>query len=209
MDTTTETLPNKYPKKNSHARYSRRKMSGPPPFSMPAAVDEQQSNERSHLRDAHGQSSFEALYLRLAKQAEQLAEANAALRVLQRQQEGERKKWEQAICTNIRASVSPLIERLKSFPPGDQILHLANLLEERLEAITDPFIRDISSMQQDMTPREIQIASLIRQGKNSKDISILLGVSLGTVNTHRNNIRKKLHLKNKDISLQAYLLSLA
>ncbi len=207
MDTTTENLPNKFFKKNSHGRYSRRKISDPLPFSVPSVTVES-SNEQTPLCDTRGQSTLESLYFRLVNQTEQLAEANAALRVLQRQQEEDRRKWEETVGINMRTTILPLIEKLKRSPSGDQILHLANLLEECIETITEPFIRDFSSLQTGMTPREIQIAVLIRQGKNSKDISDLIGVSLGTVNTHRNNIRKKLHLKNKDISLQSYLLSL-
>jgi DNA-binding CsgD family transcriptional regulator len=153
-------------------------------------------------------TAIDTLCLTLAQRDGELAETKAALRVLQRQQEEDRRKWEETVGINMRTTILPLIEKLKRSPSGDQILHLANLLEECIETITEPFIRDFSSLQTGMTPREIQIAVLIRQGKNSKDISDLIGVSLGTVNTHRNNIRKKLHLKNKDISLQSYLLSL-
>jgi len=53
------------------------------------------------------------------------------------------------------------------------------------------------------------VAALIRQGKKSKEIATIIGVSIGTVNTHRDNIRKKLHLKSKDANLHAHLLSLA
>ncbi len=44
------------------------------------------------------------------------------------------------------------------------------------------------------TPQEIEIASHIRIGKTTKDIAELMNLSPGTINTHRNNIRKKLGL---------------
>jgi DNA-binding CsgD family transcriptional regulator len=60
----------------------------------------------------------------------------------------------------------------------------------------------------DFTPSEIQIANLLRQGKPNKEIGELLNTSQRTVAFHRENIRKKLGLKNKKINLKSYLISL-
>lgn len=48
---------------------------------------------------------------------------------------------------------------------------------------------------------------MIKKGRTSKVIAKLLGITKGTVDGHRNNIRRKLGLQNKNISLQRYLLS--
>jgi DNA-binding CsgD family transcriptional regulator len=58
------------------------------------------------------------------------------------------------------------------------------------------------------TPTEIQIANLLRQGKTSKEIAEFINSSPKAVAFHRENIRKKLGLKNKKINLKSYLLSL-
>ncbi len=47
-----------------------------------------------------------------------------------------------------------------------------------------------------------------KHGYGSKDIGQHLSISFRTVETHRNNIRKKLNLAHNDINLQAYLKSL-
>ena len=52
---------------------------------------------------------------------------------------------------------------------------------------------------------EIQVANLTRTGKTSKEIATILGLSKRTIDTHKNNIRKKLDLSNKKVNLQAYL----
>jgi two-component system NarL family response regulator len=49
-----------------------------------------------------------------------------------------------------------------------------------------------SDDQTQISPRERQILARIAAGKKSKDIAAELGISLRTVNTHRENIARKL-----------------
>jgi len=60
-----------------------------------------------------------------------------------------------------------------------------------------------------LTPTEIEIANLIKQGKQTKDICKLLHMSKGAINFHRNNIRKKLGLNKEKVNLRSFLLSMA
>jgi DNA-binding NarL/FixJ family response regulator len=52
------------------------------------------------------------------------------------------------------------------------------------------------------------VADLIKDGKQDKDITEILNISLDTVKAHRKNIRKKLGINNKRINLRTKLLSL-
>ncbi len=47
-----------------------------------------------------------------------------------------------------------------------------------------------------LTNKEIQISQCIRQGLRSKDIADKLNISIKTVEVHRHNILRKLHVKN-------------
>ncbi|MEO8794090.1 MAG: helix-turn-helix transcriptional regulator [Daejeonella sp.] len=47
-----------------------------------------------------------------------------------------------------------------------------------------------------LTKREKEIVNLIADGKTSQNISIILYISIHTVNNHRKNIYKKLHTNN-------------
>jgi DNA-binding CsgD family transcriptional regulator len=58
------------------------------------------------------------------------------------------------------------------------------------------------------TPREIDVAALVREGKTSKEIADLLNVSVSAVDFHRKKIRKKLGLKNDKSNLRSHLLTL-
>jgi DNA-binding CsgD family transcriptional regulator len=59
-----------------------------------------------------------------------------------------------------------------------------------------------------LTPREIDVAVLVREGKTSKEIAELLDISASGVDFHRKKIREKLGLTNEKSNLRSALLSL-
>jgi DNA-binding CsgD family transcriptional regulator len=60
-----------------------------------------------------------------------------------------------------------------------------------------------------LTPQEMQVASLVKDGKTSKEIADVLNVSATTVNFHRKNLRVKFGLRNKRTNLRSYLMSIS
>jgi DNA-binding CsgD family transcriptional regulator len=62
--------------------------------------------------------------------------------------------------------------------------------------------------QEGLTPREIQVAELIRAGHSSLEIAQMLGLSLRTIEFLRGSIRKKVGIKGGARSFREYLLSL-
>jgi len=65
-----------------------------------------------------------------------------------------------------------------------------------------------SFVYQCLTPMEIQLANLIKQGKGNNQIADLMNLSRRTVEVHRYNIRKKLQLDKKRVNLKTYLLTM-
>ena len=59
-----------------------------------------------------------------------------------------------------------------------------------------------------LSPREMEICSMIKNGASSKDIADSLDIALVTVQKHREVIRKKLGLSNRNINLTSYLRNL-
>ena len=58
-----------------------------------------------------------------------------------------------------------------------------------------------------LTPSEIKICNMIRNGLRTKEIAELRKVSIATVNRHREHIRRKLGITNNDVNLATYLQS--
>ena len=137
----------------------------------------------------------------LEKNALDLQEANAALKVLLRHREEDKTTLENAILTNVKELIFPYIEKLRHTYLSDSQTMYLGILESGLNEIVSPFLQRMTAIYSHFTPTEIQVANLIRSGKTSKEIAELLNVSAATVDTHRNNIRNKLGLRNnKNIS---------
>jgi DNA-binding CsgD family transcriptional regulator len=58
------------------------------------------------------------------------------------------------------------------------------------------------------TPMEIQVANMVKAGKTTKDIALILGLSARTIEAVRYAIRRKLGIKKKRSNLRSYLLSI-
>jgi PAS domain S-box-containing protein len=141
--------------------------------------------------------------------AKNLEEANIALRVVLSRHQEDQRILEENIQSNVNEVILPFISLLKSTHLENRDSHYLDLLESNLKSILSPFMRNISKTYKDLTPKEMQIANMIRQGKNSKDIAEILNTSVATINTHRNRIRKKLNLMKQKTNLRSHLLSLS
>jgi DNA-binding CsgD family transcriptional regulator len=139
---------------------------------------------------------------------EELEEINAALRILLKQRENDKITLEDSIISNIKVSVMPYVERLDAISLKEDEKHYLSMIKSHLKEIASPFIKKLSSQFLSLTPSEIQIASMIRKGKRSKDIAEIMNISLNTVHSYRDNIRIKAGLKNNKVNLRSYLQTL-
>lgn len=137
-----------------------------------------------------------------------LEESNTALKVLLQQREKDQKEFENNIVSNLKHLIFPYIEKLKKNRAMSEELIYLNVLEANLNEIVSPFSSKLSYQYLDFTPREILIADLIKDGKQDKDISEILNISLETVKSHRQNIRKKLGIYGRRTNLRTKLLSI-
>jgi DNA-binding NarL/FixJ family response regulator len=90
------------------------------------------------------------------------------------------------------SSVEEMQEAIVAVSKGNQYIctEMKELLSDSIESF------DTDSSIQSLTGRELQIIKLIKDGNSSREISVALDISIKTVEVHRYNILKKLHVKN-------------
>jgi DNA-binding CsgD family transcriptional regulator len=146
---------------------------------------------------------------KLTQQKTELEEANIALRVLLKQREGDKSDLERKVITNIKEMVLPYVEKLQrvSLKPKDK--RVVEIIDSHLKDIISPMLQKLANANIILTPQEIQVASLVKDGKASKEIADILNVAETTVHFHRKNLRKKFGLSNSQTNLRSYLLSVS
>jgi len=145
----------------------------------------------------------------LERKSASLVESNAALKVLLKQREEDKVEFERNVLSNVREIIVPYIEELKKSPLTVNQSVCVETVEANLENIISPFLRNITLNQFTLTPKEFQVANLVKEGRTTKEIADFLNVTIKAIDFHRNSIRKKLGLNNKKINLRSYLLSLS
>ena len=142
---------------------------------------------------------------KLEHQARNLIEVNTALKVLLEQREKEKIEIKENLVADIKKLVYPYIEKLENVNLNEDAQTFVNIIKSNIDDLISPFAETLSSKYFSLTPSEIQIADLIKNGKTSKEIASILNVSTKAVSFHRGNLRKKLGLLNKKINLRTYL----
>jgi PAS domain S-box-containing protein len=135
---------------------------------------------------------------------EALQEKNIALKQFLDTIEKERQNYKHHISQEFSRAVMPILKHLKDKAESGHSKKLQTL-EKRLQMILS---RDIDVFQDGLarlSPSEVKVCELVKNGMSSKQISNALNVSLYTVHKHREQIRKKLGICNTKINLTTYL----
>ncbi|MEG0585923.1 MAG: PAS domain-containing protein [Christensenellaceae bacterium] len=153
-----------------------------------------------YIRDITFQNSVVDNLRELEKRFEALEQQNEMLTQVLSQREQYRDDLEETISTNMQRFIKPSLDYLKkSVRPQD-----IDLVNGLIDEIIYPITKKRSSAVSTLTPREIQVATFIKDGFTSKEISDKLCVTQKAVDYHRLNIRKKLKLKREQ-NLRSYL----
>ena len=144
----------------------------------------------------------------LQEKTDHLEEMNTALKVLLDKRELDKKELEEKVLSNLNQLVVPYLEKLKNDTLNQGQKNLLDIIESNLNELVSAFTHTVSiKLLTKFTPTEIQVANFIRQGKRTKEIAEILCLSPKTVDFHRDNIRKKIGIKNKKQNLRSLLLS--
>jgi len=154
------------------------------------------------------EQALRAREMELENQAHNLEEANIALKVLLKQRDEDKKEFEDKIVSNVKEGICPFIEKIRRSSLNDRQTAFIDIIKSLLDDIIAPFFSQLSSKYSSLTPTEIQVAGLVKEGKTTKEIAEMLNLSAGTIEFHRNNLRKKLGLRNTKTNLRSYLMSI-
>ncbi len=142
------------------------------------------------------------------KRSEQAIEQkNAALAEILMQIEFEKSKIKEGVAMNVEQVLLPALKKIRRKGTALDKKYI-DVLEKNLKDMTSSFGIKVSDKQIKLSPREVEIANLIKSGITSKEIVDMLSISFKTVETHRNRIRKKLGITRKDVNLTTYLKTL-
>ena len=142
----------------------------------------------------------------LSLERKALQESNTALRTVLTRIEEEKSEIYRNIKTNVDKVIMPILLAFALELPQKHSNYI-DMLRKSLEEITSQFIRRLSNSYHSLTPMEITICNMIQNGMRTKEIAQIRGVSMATINRHRENIRRKLKITNDDVNLATYLQS--
>ena len=156
------------------------------------------------------QTALETLLLRekeLQEKNRELHDINATLNIMLKRRDKEHSEIRREIAAKTVETVLPLLKKAQSRANGSIRDYMetaqANLLDVFSEHPHDSILTNAK-----LAPRELQIVHYIRQNKSTKEMADLLGLSVRTIESYRENIRKKLRITNKKKSLKKFITSL-
>ena len=144
----------------------------------------------------------------LKTKAIKLEELNTALKVLLTKREEDKKNLEDNVLSSVNNLILPYLDKIKKSTLDNNQQTYLEVLESNVNEVISPFTHKLSSKYMNLTPVEIQVADFVKHGKRTKEIASLLNISVKTIESHRESIRKKLGITNKKTNLRSYLLSL-
>ena len=107
--------------------------------------------------------------------------------------------------TNITEIALPSLERIQ-LNKGEEAY--IDLHRKDLENLASSFGLKVNVIRIKLTPREMEVCNLVKNGHTNKEIAKLLKIAVHTVERHRRMARKKLGLNRTNVNLYSYLNSL-
>ncbi len=172
-------------------------------YSLLRVVAERIATTLTHMK---AEVDLKEAHRLLHSQNQVLQETNIALRTVLSRLEDEKREIRAAMVANVQKIIMPLVYELELVVTGRHRSYVT-LLRQSLQEIASPFLSQLSTSHLELTPVEIAICAMIRNGLSTKEIAQIRCIAKGTVRRHRENIRRKLGLQNRAANLVTYLQS--
>ncbi|MCG8564042.1 MAG: LuxR C-terminal-related transcriptional regulator [Desulfobacterales bacterium] len=137
----------------------------------------------------------------------ELEDIQKALDILLKHREMDKTQMAGKLKSRYDALVAPLVGQLKSSLDSPRQKTLMDILESSLTDLLGPLPPHPAPLEQ-LTPTEVQVAAMVKQGMTNKEIAQATHKSIRTISNHRDHIREKLGIRNRKINLRVHLNSL-
>ena len=163
-------------------------------------------DSRNHLQEQAGEMASQLKELR-----DEFEDVNTTLRILLKNRDLDKSDAKDAMAREMNQEVAPFLLKLKKSIRDHKQARLLDVLENNLRQLASSYgnTKTGTLLFWQLTPVEIQVASMIKQGLSTKDIATALSLSQETINVHRKHIRKKLGLSGQAVNLRSHLMSLS
>ncbi|MDD5384284.1 MAG: PAS domain-containing protein [Gallionella sp.] len=163
-------------------------------------------DSRNCLKEQVGKMTSQLKELR-----DEFEDVNTTLKVLLNNRDKDKSAAQNALVREMSQEVAPFLLKLKKSVRDHKQARLLDVIENNLQQLASSYgnTNICTLLFWQLTPVEIQVASMIKQGLSTKDIATALSLSPETINVHRKHIRKKLGLSSKANNLRSHLTSLS
>lgn len=190
----------------------RRKVDGGPASPLEPVYEaiELMKNDMDYLVSEQ-RRTLHALSLRrdeLRRKSAALEQQNHYLRELLQQNTVDNRELEIGVVRNAHSILKPLIRAMHQNRPNVAQTTWLNRLGDQVDELLESFSPRLDSLRFNLTPQELRVARLIRDGFSSRQIAVHQQISPRTVTTHRTHIRKKLGLTSRRRNLRTCLLAI-
>ncbi len=168
-------------------------------------VEEQVELRRKNKTLKKTESDLRSAYEKLITEQVALRAKNIALKEVLGQIESDKKQLQIRIQNKVERIIKPIIRNLEPNINTSSKRYF-KLLENSLNDVTKPFNNRLEKDQSILSPRELEVCNMVKDGMSSKDIASSLNISVYTVHNQRRSIRKKLEI-NKKTNLVSLLQS--
>jgi PAS domain S-box-containing protein len=143
----------------------------------------------------------------LMRDKSSLEEVNTTLKVLLEKREEDIEEVKAGLQHSLKNHVLPYLGKLIESGLDERQVLLAKVIEDNISGMSSEMALDLGDKHAGLTHSEAQVLDLIKDGKITKEIAAVLGISVRTVEFHRSNIRKKLGMKGKKGDLRSHRMS--
>jgi len=152
-------------------------------------------------------SERKALEEGLQQKSEEVHEMQITLRNVMRSAVQEKESFKEDLSHMIKVEVLPTLRKMSMEPDEALRSNYQSVIQDQLGELAGTASDEPDVVFYELTPTEMQVCEYIRAGHATKEISETMHLAFETVQTHRKNIRRKLGLKGRKVSLYMFLRS--